>query len=105
VWEIFCPHVGGDKCFTHAAVIARGCFDLSPIVAGRPGIFMEENKTQEQVFSLAARYFPLWAQRLIREDINAIVTAREFLSLLSTASLLWSATFMFDAINAGVNVA
>jgi membrane protein len=98
-----------DKCFTHAAAIAYytifSIFPLTLLLIGILGFFLEGENTQKQVFALAARYFPPGARRPIRENIAAVVAARETLSFLSIASLVWSATFMFDAISDAINLA
>jgi membrane protein len=97
------------KCFTHAAAIAYyAVFSIFPLLLfsiSILGFLLESDSSQEQVVSLAGQYLPPGARRLIRENISAIVTARGSLSIFSIASLLWSATFMFDAINDAVNVA
>jgi membrane protein len=102
-------HMLEGNCFTHAAAIAYylifSIFPLLLLAIGVLGFFLEGEDTRKQVIALAAQYFPVGARRLIADNINAIVTARDSLSFLSAAGLLWSATFMFDEINHAINVA
>jgi len=57
--RLFGTHVGANKCLTHAAAIAYcvvvSIFLLLLLVNWSSGPFMEENKTQEQVFSFWPR--------------------------------------------------
>jgi len=98
-----------DGCFTQAAAISfYMLFSLFPLLLflmGVAGFFLEPADTQARVFDWINRNLPPGARAVVRENIGAIVDSRGPLSLLSLAGLLWSATFMFDAVIEAVNTA
>jgi len=102
-------HMWGDKCFTQAAAISYymvfSIFPVLLLLIGVAGFFLEPEETQQRILEWISQYFPTGTRRVFRENLTAIVKARESLSLLSLAGLVWSATLMFDAINEAVNTA
>ena len=98
-----------DKCFTQAAAIAYylvvSIFPLLLLLIGVAGFFLEPQETQQKVLGWLTQYFPTGTRGVFRENLEAIVAARGSLSILSSLSLLWSGTLLFDAVNEAVNAA
>ena len=104
-----CSDMLKDGCFTQAAAISYylvvSIFPLLLLVIGVAGFFLEPQDTQYRVMGWLRHYFPTGTRAVFRENIQAIVAARGSISILSSLSLLWSGTLMFDALNEAVNAA
>jgi membrane protein len=104
-----CSDMLKDGCFTQAAALSYylvvSIFPLLLLVIGVAGFFLEPQDTQYRVMGWLRHYFPTGTRAVFRENIQAIVAARGSISILSSLSLLWSGTLMFDALNEAVNAA
>jgi membrane protein len=104
-----CSDMLKDGCFTQAAAISYylvvSIFPLLLLLIGVAGFFLEPQDTQYRVMGWLRHYFPTGTRAVFRENIQAIVAARSSISILSSLSLLWSGTLMFDAVNEAVNAA
>lgn len=102
-----CSGMLEDKCFTQAAAVSYylvvSVFPQLLLLIGVAGFFLEPQDTQRKVLGWLGQYFPTGTRVVFRENIQAIVAARSSISILSSLSLLWSGTLMFDAINEVVN--
>lgn len=104
-----CTDMLKDGCFTQAAAISYylvvSIFPLLLLLIGVAGFFLEPQDTQQKILGWLRHYFPSGTRVVFRENIQAIVAARGSISILSSLSLLWSGTLMFDAVNEAVNAA
>ena len=98
-----------DGCFTRAAAISYylivSIFPLLLLLIGIAGFFLEPHEAQAQVLEWLSRYFPTGTRVLFRENVQAVIEARNSISFFGFIGLVWSSTLMFDAIHEVVNVA
>jgi len=98
-----------DGGFTQAAAISYylvvSIFPMLLLLIGVTGYFLKPQEIRPEVLGWLNQYFPVGAQDVFRENIQAIIEARDSLTILGFAVLLWSCTLMFDAINQAVNAA
>jgi membrane protein len=98
-----------DECFTRAAAISYylmvSIFPLLLLLIGIAGFFLGPREAQAQVLEWLSRYFPTGTRVLFRENIEAVVEARNSISFFGFIGLVWSSTLMFDAIHKAVNAA
>jgi len=96
-------------CFTRAAAISYylivSIFPLLLLLIGIAGFFLEPREAQAQVLEWLSRYFPTGTRVLFRENIQAVIEARNSISFFGFIGLVWSSTLMFDAIHEVVNAA
>jgi membrane protein len=88
-----------------AGVAYYALFSLFPLLLGLIAIlsfFLESGDIQARLTRLAAGYLP-GSEKLVSDNIDAVVRLRGALSLVSFLGLVWSGSAIFGAINRAIN--
>ena len=94
-----------DVTHMAAGVAYYALFSLFPLMLGLIAIlsfFLESGEIQARLTTLTAGYLP-GSEKLVSDNIDAVVRLRGALSLVSVLGLLWSGSAIFGAINRAIN--
>lgn len=98
-----------DGGFTQAAAISYymvvSIFPILLLVIGVTGYFINRQEIPGEILGWLSQYFPTGTRQVFRDNIQAIIDARDSLTIFGFVVLLWSCTLLFDAVNQAVNAA
>lgn len=98
-----------DGGFTQAAAISYymvvSIFPILLLLIGVTGYFINRQEIPGEILGWLSQYFPTGTRQVFKDNIQAIIEARDSLTILGFVVLLWSCTLLFDAVNQAVNAA
>lgn len=98
-----------DGGFTQAAAISYymvvSIFPILLLLIGVTGYFINRQEIPGEILGWLSQYFPTGTRQVFKDNIQAIIDARDSLTILGFVVLLWSCTLLFDAVNQAVNAA
>ena len=92
-----------DGGFTQAAAISYylvvSIFPILLLLIGVSGYFINRQEIPGEILGWLSQFFPKGTRQVFKDNIQAIIVARDQLTISGFVILLWSCTLLFDAVN------